>query len=614
MASGYFDPNTAWQPSAHFDIEKMMRVRKEAQEMAAANALKQLFADSANVQNGQPTQNALQKAYAINPEFAMSMSANSALADQRRAAVLSQKQEAALQYARDLYSPLLVKYDEGKAAGTTEPQLNEQFARGLAEAKKTLLSSGHVGPEQAQLINSISSYAQLKQFELGAKDYYAGVRADQSQQRQDQKEERLASKGDNTATQVLQDPTKKDEQGNTTPYIIHPNMPPDDPNRITDLAGKPYVPGGAAKMGTFGAGATKTNSMMLHSPGAEPVSVNRHQDGTLTDMAGKPINPPPGGRLYGAPREVSDATAARMAMPNDDILQRMAYYDLDPPSPNAPNRTKVMERLVEINPDYDSKKAAAYRSAALKWPLSVQSRTVASLDTVTQHLAYYRDLMKAKDAGDVQAITAIANKVGIQFNSPLMAKLTSAQPIVADELAKAVVGSVNAEKDREQFFAALNNKYDTKAAEAAVDSFTTLMAGKIAGIAGEYHRDIGWKGSDLFTSLAPETKNALQEHGLVPSTLDNQTLREAYLAHAKEATPDRLKPWLNETYPSINDQKIETPSAAPPPAAGEKPPAGAPAGAGAGQYSTKEDVKAAYESGKLTLQQARELLMKIGVK
>ena len=196
MASGYFDPNTAWQPSAHFDIEKMMRVRKEAQEMAGANALKQLFADPANVQNGQPTQNALQKLYAINPELALQASSQASSAQMRQSEAAEAQRKAKHEMLVEEATGVMGVYRSTLDKGLPQDQAMALAQTEDAKRRAALVSGGRLTKQE---LDQLPPSFDPNQYEMAITGYAKQQemrRQEVAQARADRREDRQTAQGD----------------------------------------------------------------------------------------------------------------------------------------------------------------------------------------------------------------------------------------------------------------------------------------------------------------------------------------------------------------------------------------------------------------------------------
>lgn len=136
-----------------------------------------------------------------------------------------------------------------------------------------------------------------------------------------------------------------------------------------------------------------------------------------------------------------------------------------------------------------------------------QGDTVRSLNVSVQHLDTLRELGAALKNGDINLINAARQKFAEAFGVAAPTNWDAAKAIVADEVAKGVIGGQTAQSDRETLAATLKNSRSPEQAEGAINTFQDLLGGQLRGLRQQYKSGTGR--DDFNTKLFPETVNRL---------------------------------------------------------------------------------------------------------
>ena len=139
-----------------------------------------------------------------------------------------------------------------------------------------------------------------------------------------------------------------------------------------------------------------------------------------------------------------------------------------------------------------------------------QGDTARSLNVSVSHLDTLRELGRALDNGDVTRINAAKQRFAEEFGVPAPTNFDTAKSIVADEVAKGVIGGSTAQNDRETLAAALRRERSFKATEGSIDTFQKLLGGQLGGLRQQYERTTGNKDFDQ-AFLSPSTRKALEK-------------------------------------------------------------------------------------------------------
>jgi hypothetical protein len=172
-----------------------------------------------------------------------------------------------------------------------------------------------------------------------------------------------------------------------------------------------------------------------------------------------------------------------------------------------------MNRVLELNPDYQATEYGARASGARAFAAGRQSDTVRSLSVVVDHLATLQDLGEALKNNDIRRLNNLANVLQTEFGFEGAIDFNAAKEIVGDEIAKAVIGGVNSEKDR----AALHDKLDAANSPdqllGVVRTFKKLLTGQLGGLRQQFEHATGKSAEDFDQLLSPRARQELGGHG-----------------------------------------------------------------------------------------------------
>lgn len=152
-----------------------------------------------------------------------------------------------------------------------------------------------------------------------------------------------------------------------------------------------------------------------------------------------------------------------------------------------------------------------------------QGDTTRSLNVSVAHLNTLKDLGTALNNGDITLINAAKQKFAEAFGVPAPTNFDAARAIVADEVAKGVIGGQTAQADREALAASLKRERSPQAINGAIGTFQNLLAGQLHGLRQQYQSSTGRQ--DFNDKLFPETISVLegshQKPKLEPSSAAN---------------------------------------------------------------------------------------------
>lgn len=194
-----------------------------------------------------------------------------------------------------------------------------------------------------------------------------------------------------------------------------------------------------------------------------------------------------------------------------DLIKGIANYQINPNalfSLRGNTRQRALEDVLQYDPTYDQRRFAQTNRAISGWTQSPEGRATRALSVTVEHLMSLEELAKALHNGDVQALNAIRNKLKTQFGYEGPPNFNFAKKIVADEIAKAVIGGQTAQTDRQELQEQINAASSPAQLMGVINTAKELMAGQLVGLKHMYETATGLHNFDNFL-----TPNAQQEVG-----------------------------------------------------------------------------------------------------
>lgn len=193
-------------------------------------------------------------------------------------------------------------------------------------------------------------------------------------------------------------------------------------------------------------------------------------------------------------RRLADAAKIDLTDPGDlSYIKSIANYRVRPASAgrNPAIRKAQIEAALTINPDYQEAKFDQAAKALRDFGTGKQGDIARSLDVSVAHLDTLRELGDALDNGDITLINAAKQAFAEQFGVPAPTNFDAAKSIVADEVAKGVIGGQTAQADRETLAASLRKSGGPKVINGAINTFQSLLGGQLGGLRNQYKRTTG---------------------------------------------------------------------------------------------------------------------------
>ena len=194
----------------------------------------------------------------------------------------------------------------------------------------------------------------------------------------------------------------------------------------------------------------------------------------------------------------------------DDVAQLIADYKMAPLSSFALRSEwgqKVMAKVHDINADWSGPEYNKVYTAVKSFATGTQGNQVRAFNVATAHLDTLTGLIDALKGGDVRSVNQAKNAFQTQFGMTAPTNFEAAKQVVADEIAKAVIGGAGALGDRQTAAATLDKANSWDQLMGVVHTYKELMGGQLKGLELQYktstHRD------DFGGLLTPEAKDAM---------------------------------------------------------------------------------------------------------
>lgn len=171
----------------------------------------------------------------------------------------------------------------------------------------------------------------------------------------------------------------------------------------------------------------------------------------------------------------------------------------------------IMNRVYELNPDYDAK-VYAPRVAALKsFTSGGDSKTVQALNNATQHLAQLGTMVDALRNGDSRTLNRIGNAMSAEFGGTAPTDFQAVKQMVGGELAKVIAGGVSGEGDRAEASKWLSEANSPAQLKSAIERVKGLLGSQFHTLQNKYETGTGKK--DFLSLVVPDVKNAWAADG-----------------------------------------------------------------------------------------------------
>lgn len=268
--------------------------------------------------------------------------------------------------------------------------------------------------------------------------------------------------------------------------------------------------------------------------------------------------------------ELAQEKASKSNDVNEQDVQAAAElistYRMQPLSGFAlrtPYGQQVTARVAQLNPEWDAKEYFSRAKSEKDFATGKQGNTVRSFNVAIAHLDTLDKLSDALANGDVKLINSIGNRVAKETGSAAPTNFEAAKKIVADEIVKAIVGTGGGVTDRQEAAASISATNSPEQLKGAIQTYKELMKGQLDGLRDQY-------------------KAATSKDDFDTRFLSAGAREVATGAETKKTDKTSEAKSADKTYRQI------------------------------GKYKTPNEVRDDYRAGKLTRQEAKNVLTRMG--
>lgn len=178
----------------------------------------------------------------------------------------------------------------------------------------------------------------------------------------------------------------------------------------------------------------------------------------------------------------------------DSVAASIASGKMAPLTGNAmrsPISQRVMAKVTEMNPQYNSHDWAMNDKAYEDFATGAQGNQVRSLNVAVNHLNALGGLAAALQNGNVQKLNEVRNAYKTQTGQDAPTNFDTAKTVVGDEVVKAVIGSGGAQSDRDQAQKVIDAANSPAQLLGAINTYKTLLGGQLNGLSKQYQASTG---------------------------------------------------------------------------------------------------------------------------
>jgi hypothetical protein len=186
-----------------------------------------------------------------------------------------------------------------------------------------------------------------------------------------------------------------------------------------------------------------------------------------------------------------------------------------------PKNQRVLARVMEINPEYDSTTVDAKKKAAKDFTTGSQGNAMRSFAVAGQHLDQLGQLVDALNNGNLQIANKIGNMYAEQTGSAAPTNFDAAKDVVSKEVVKAIVAGGGGVSERQELSDLMSKAKSPAQLKGVIQQYRNLMAAQHEALlqqrdaAGLPRSSLPGYGpsADGSSSLPPDVAAALAKHG-----------------------------------------------------------------------------------------------------
>ena len=205
---------------------------------------------------------------------------------------------------------------------------------------------------------------------------------------------------------------------------------------------------------------------------------------------------------------------------SERTAQAIASGQLPAPTGMAllnPRNQRVLGRVMEINPDYDSTSVDAKKKAARDFGSGQLGNSMRSFAVAGQHLDQLGTLVDALKNGNMPLVNKVSNIYSQQTGSPAVTNFAAAKDVVSKEVIKAIVAGAGGVAEREELSKLMANANSPQQLKGVITQYRNLMSAQHDALL-QQRRAAGLPDSTLPNYLdangSPDTTNPALEDAL----------------------------------------------------------------------------------------------------
>lgn len=203
----------------------------------------------------------------------------------------------------------------------------------------------------------------------------------------------------------------------------------------------------------------------------------------------------------------------------DKQAQAIANYRVKAPTGYAsttPFGQKLMEKVLEIDPNYDSTRFDEKHKAVLAFATGPEGQKVRSLNVSIDHMDTLSQLGTALKNKDVVLINKLANWWETNVGGTAPNTFDAAKQIVADEINKAVVPGVGSAGERQRLADKASSSSSNDQLQDVIKAWKKLLSGQMKELRRQYRRTTGL--DDFNDMLSPEAMRQFESESPQPTS------------------------------------------------------------------------------------------------
>ena len=198
----------------------------------------------------------------------------------------------------------------------------------------------------------------------------------------------------------------------------------------------------------------------------------------------------------------AQAGAKASAVSNARIEARQTLTDVDAtqaeniargnlPPATGPNAGKIMNEVVKLNPEYNSRDFGLQTAAEKEFNIGKNGNKTRSLNVAVSHLTTLDTAAVALRANDVRAFNEFKQAWQRETGKSAPTDFNAVRELVADEIVAAVVPGVGALADRKALKDTIVSKSSPEQLQGVVKYYKELLGGQLGGLETQYKASTG---------------------------------------------------------------------------------------------------------------------------